>query len=91
MAPPGSGKTLVGLEIVHRLALPALVLCPTQTIQSQWRERQALFGGASEDVHLLTYQSLCQADDPDGMLRDAAARHWVVERAAATGVSVAEV
>jgi len=91
VAPPGSGKTLVGLEIVHRLALPALVLCPTQTIQSQWRERQALFGGASDDVHLLTYQALCQADDPDGMLREAAARHWVHERAGATGASAAEV
>ena len=70
VAPPGSGKTLVGLEIVQRLGVPALVLCPTQTIQRQWRERQALFGGPSDDFHLLTYQSLCQADDPDGMLRD---------------------
>src|SRR4051794_8154949 len=71
--------------------MPALVLCPTQTIQSQWRERQVLFGGVSDDVHLLTYQSLCQADDPDGLLREAAARHWLVERAAATGVTVADV
>jgi hypothetical protein len=91
VAPPGSGKTLVGLEIVHRLAMPALVLCPTQTIQSQWRERQALFGGVRDDLHLLTYQSLCQADDPDGLLREAAERHWVRERAEATGQPIAEV
>src|SRR4051812_49930324 len=71
--------------------MPALVLCPTQAIQSQWHEREALFGGPSDDVHLLAYQALCQADDPDGLLRDAAARHWLVERAAAPGASVAEV
>jgi superfamily II DNA or RNA helicase len=91
VAPPGSGKTLVGLEIVHRLGHPALVLCPTQTIQSQWRERQSLFGGPRDDIHLLTYQAICQADDPDGMLRDAAERHWIHERAEATGQTVAAV
>jgi superfamily II DNA or RNA helicase len=91
VAPPGSGKTLIGLEIVRRLGQPAVVLCPTQTIQRQWGDRQSLFGGASGDVHLLTYQSLCQADDPDGMLADAAARHWAVERAAATAQTVPDV
>ena len=91
VAPPGSGKTLVGLEIVRRLGQPAVVLCPTQTIQRQWHDRQSLFGGPSDDVHLLTYQALCQADDPDGMLRDAAERHWAVERAAATEQTVDDV
>ncbi len=91
VAPPGSGKTLVGLEIVRRIGLPALVLCPTQTIQGQWRERQELFDGLGDDVHLLTYQSLCQADDPDGMLREAASRHWIAERAQSTGQTVAAI
>ena len=71
--------------------MPAVVLCPSQTIQRQWRERQALFGGVSDDVHALTYQSLCRADDPEGMLREAAERHWLAERAAATGQDVEEV
>ena len=44
VAPPGSGKTVVGLEIVRRLGAPALVLCPSRTIQRQWGEKQALFG-----------------------------------------------
>ena len=44
VAPPGSGKTVVGLEIVRRLGVPALVLCPSRTIQRQWGEKQALFG-----------------------------------------------
>jgi len=34
VAPPGSGKTVVGLEIVRRLGRPALVLAPTATIQA---------------------------------------------------------
>ena len=91
VAPPGSGKTLIGLEIVRRLGVPAVVLCPTQTIQRQWRDRQAMFGAVSEDVHLLTYQSLCRADDPEGMLRAAAERHWLTERALATGQTAEEV
>jgi superfamily II DNA or RNA helicase len=85
VAPPGSGKTLIGLEVIRRLDAPALVLCPTQTIQRQWLDKQELFGGRSEAVHALTYQSLCQADDPDGLLHEIAERKWSSERAQATG------
>ncbi len=91
VAPPGSGKTVVGLEVVRRLGVPALVLCPSRTIQRQWAEKQALFGPVSEDLHALTYQSLCQASDPEGMLREAAERVWAAERATVTGQPVAEV
>lgn len=90
VAPPGSGKTVVGLEVVRRLGVPALVLCPSQTIQRQWAQKQALFGPPSADLHVLTYQALCQADDPDGLLRHAAAERWARERAAATGATPAE-
>ena len=81
VAPPGSGKTIVGLEVLRRLGLPALVLCPTQTIQRQWSERQTLFGEPDPHLHVMTYQALCQADDPDEMLRRAAERRWAQERA----------
>jgi superfamily II DNA or RNA helicase len=91
VAPPGSGKTVVGLEVVRRLGAPALVLCPSRTIQRQWGEKQALFGPASADLHALTYQSLCQTSDPEGMLREAAERLWAAERAAITGQPVGEV
>ena len=91
VAPPGSGKTVVGLEVVRRLGAPALVLCPSLTIQRQWAEKQALFGPSSADLHVLTYQSLCQTTDPEGMLRDAAQRIWLQERATATGQTVDEV
>jgi superfamily II DNA or RNA helicase len=43
MAPPGSGKTLVGIEIARRLATPAVTFSPTTTIQEQWRDKVELF------------------------------------------------
>lgn len=39
VAAPGSGKTVLGLEVVRRLGRPALVLAPTLTIRDQWVQR----------------------------------------------------
>lgn len=39
IAPPGSGKTVLGLEVVRRLNKPALILTPTITIRNQWIHR----------------------------------------------------
>ncbi|WP_010272558.1 DEAD/DEAH box helicase family protein [Paenibacillus senegalensis] len=39
VAPPGSGKTVVGLEVVRRLDEPTLILAPTLTIKNQWIDR----------------------------------------------------
>lgn len=36
VAPPGSGKTILGLEVVRRLNKPTLILAPTLTIRNQW-------------------------------------------------------
>lgn len=43
IAPPGSGKTLLGLEIVKRLNKKALILSPTLTIRNQWENRLQTF------------------------------------------------
>jgi superfamily II DNA or RNA helicase len=43
VAPPGSGKTLVGIEIARRLGSPAVTFSPTTTIQEQWRDKVRLF------------------------------------------------
>ena len=72
VAPPGSGKTIVGLELIRRFGRPAVVFCPTTTIQQQWCEKVGLFSGdgtwAAQHVSLdarrlvtinvLTYQVL---------------------------------
>jgi superfamily II DNA or RNA helicase len=39
VAPPGAGKTVLGLEIVRRMGKKALILSPSLTIREQWGER----------------------------------------------------
>lgn len=41
IAAPGSGKTVLGLEVVRRLGKPAVIFSPTLTIRDQWAERFA--------------------------------------------------
>lgn len=39
VAAPGSGKTVLGLEMIRRLNRPTLILAPSITIREQWQER----------------------------------------------------
>ncbi|OAB80167.1 DEAD/DEAH box helicase family protein [Cochleicola gelatinilyticus] len=39
IAPPGSGKTVLGLEMIKRVDQKTLVLSPTLTIRNQWHDR----------------------------------------------------
>lgn len=39
VAPPGSGKTILGLEVMLRLNAPTLILAPTVAIRNQWIHR----------------------------------------------------
>jgi superfamily II DNA or RNA helicase len=39
VAAPGSGKTVLGLEVVRRLNKPTLILSPSLTIRDQWIDR----------------------------------------------------
>ena len=39
VAAPGSGKTILGLELIRGLNAPALVFSPSVTIRQQWGER----------------------------------------------------
>lgn len=57
-APPGAGKTLIGLELARRVDRPTLVLAPTTAIRDQWRDQTAHFG---VDPAVFT------SDDPDGL------------------------
>ncbi|MFW9928881.1 MAG: DEAD/DEAH box helicase family protein [Candidatus Thorarchaeota archaeon] len=43
VAAPGSGKTILGLEVVKRLNKPTLILAPTITIRNQWIDRLTSF------------------------------------------------
>ena len=78
VAAPGSGKTILGLELIRRLASPCIVLSPTTAIRQQWGKRfKDLFLDNVEDFSLLfsndlhhiklinsiTYQALYTAVD----------------------------
>lgn len=39
VAPPGSGKTVLGLEVMIRLNQPTLILAPTLAVKNQWIDR----------------------------------------------------
>lgn len=39
VAPPGSGKTVLGLEVMLRLDTPTLILAPTIAVRNQWVDR----------------------------------------------------
>lgn len=39
VAAPGSGKTVLGLEVIRRINRPTLILSPTITIKQQWIDR----------------------------------------------------
>lgn len=57
VAAPGSGKTVLGLEVFRRLGKPALVLSPTRTIRDQWLERLQDFLPEQVDVGSLEWIS----------------------------------
>lgn len=39
VAPPGSGKTVLGIEVAIRINQPTLILAPTLAIRNQWIQR----------------------------------------------------
>ena len=49
VAPPGAGKTIIGLQIATQLEHNTLIISPTTTIQSQWGEKLSLFLPAGEE------------------------------------------
>lgn len=62
VAPPGSGKTILGLEIICRLNLKSIVFVPTIAIREQWINsfNNNFVSGLKigEDIFVFTYQSL---------------------------------
>ncbi|WP_261300360.1 DEAD/DEAH box helicase family protein [Sphingomonas alpina] len=76
VAAPGSGKTVLGLEVMRRIGQPALILAPTIAVRNQWVDRLcAMFLpaphtqpdwvstslAAPAPVTVLTYQALYAA------------------------------
>jgi superfamily II DNA or RNA helicase len=94
VAPPGSGKTIVGLELIRRGGTPAVVFAPTSTIQQQWcaevTEKFLPEGYAGAPVtsmdplrlapiSVFTYQLLSVQAESDDLVKDLARREWIEE------------
>ncbi len=93
VAPPGSGKTIVGLELVRRFGRPAVVFCPTTTIQQQWREKAGLFTddpgwvaahvsmdpNRLAEINVLTYQVLSTPGENLEFVERIAVERWAEE------------
>jgi superfamily II DNA or RNA helicase len=43
VAPPGAGKTIIGLQLISEFGVPSLVVSPNTTIQAQWGQKADLF------------------------------------------------
>lgn len=76
VAAPGSGKTILGCELIRQLNKPCLIFSPTVTIKNQWGDRFSSWFLNSEEeaselisydlyniklINTLTYQSLYSA------------------------------
>jgi superfamily II DNA or RNA helicase len=92
VAPPGSGKTIIGLELIGRFGRPAVIFAPTTTIQGQWLDKLAMFTtdpaivgsadpGALGQVTALTFQVISTPDAASDALRELAITAWAEESA----------
>lgn len=91
VAPPGSGKTIIGLELIRRFGRPALVFVPTSTIQMQWRTSVGLFcqdtawlqehtsleADRLATINVLTYQILSTPGENLAFVEQLAHTRWV--------------
>ncbi len=91
VAPPGAGKTIVGLELIRRFGQPAVVFAPTTTIQQQWQEKIGLFiddpawiaghtslePGRLAEITCLTYQALSTPGEALEFVTEVALERWV--------------
>ncbi|PIZ44463.1 hypothetical protein COY32_06370 [candidate division WWE3 bacterium CG_4_10_14_0_2_um_filter_41_14] len=62
VSPPGSGKTIVGIELIKRFGEPAVVFAPTSTIQAQWREKVSMFISEDQNIQLSDVVSISPLD-----------------------------
>ncbi|WP_442266785.1 DEAD/DEAH box helicase family protein [Tenacibaculum sp. ZS6-P6] len=55
VAPPGSGKTILGIEVIRRIGKKTLVLTPTLTIRNQWNDRLQSFFTENKDFEDISF------------------------------------
>ena len=90
VAPPGAGKTIVGLELINQLGMPAVVFTPTTTIQVQWKDKVGMFlansnerdqitsldPGHLADINIFTYQLIATPGEEQQREAEIALQEW---------------
>jgi superfamily II DNA or RNA helicase len=64
VAPPGAGKTIIGLQIISQFKCPSLIISPNTVIQSQWRQKAELFVPPDEVLDTMPYLIGTHEDNP---------------------------
>ena len=91
VAPPGAGKTIVGLELIRRFGCPAVVFTPTTIIQRQWQAKVGLFTDDPEwvvrhtslapdvlaEINIFTYQLLSTPGENLAFVEQIAVERWI--------------
>jgi superfamily II DNA or RNA helicase len=105
VAPPGAGKTIIGLELIRQFNVPAVVFAPTTTIQVQWREKVGMFldpanadiseyasmdAGQRAPINIFTYQLISTPAQAREQLREAGILLWKESLVAEGQVSALE-
>lgn len=106
VAPPGSGKTIIGIELAIRLRRPALIVCPNTAIQGQWANKVGMFMPDDNSVktqeivttdtqqprfiNVLTYQILSIPEDPGETMIGIAEGFWARSISETQGVEPEE-
>ena len=57
VAAPGSGKTVLGLELIRRIGKPCIILSPTTAIREQWGTRFREMFAENEAVYNEAFSS----------------------------------
>src|SRR3990172_3164515 len=91
VAPPGAGKTIVGIELIRLFGEPAVIFAPTSTIQSQWIDKAGMFldppsrvdavagndPRALKPINVFTYQLLSTPGENQEFLSRLAEADWI--------------
>ncbi|HYP41116.1 MAG TPA: DEAD/DEAH box helicase family protein [Chloroflexia bacterium] len=92
VAPPGSGKTIVGIELIRQFDAPAVVFAPTTTIQQQWQAQVGMFADADvvgpltsldpnrlAPINIFTYQLISTPGQAQELAQGMARQQWLEE------------
>lgn len=91
VAPPGSGKTIMWLEMISRINWNCLILVPNITLQDQWKDKiekhflekhenieelVSLSTSEIKKINIITYQALTQTWETDDIIMNKILNNW---------------